>query len=576
MTFFCQPKLKSELVLVVALILYFPFFNLLPIPEPYIEGGKLVFWGLGILAFLNFLFTVFCFRQRIYCSVWETRLYVTLLIILFHSLIFKNHELMLSAFSLLGLGLNLSIYVDDMFTHGSYRKWQMLRRMSLTAFVITNIFAILEFGFYDNMFLLFGHRHFYGAWYLLFLPLAVYAIKSFGLRKHLYVWCMAGLGAYSIYAGFLIGSSLYWALCLFFLWCFISFQEKLKPAYIRGSGLVILVLGLCLLIFFRGKIMDSLLERWSVWRVCLMQMDTIPFFGVGHGSFEGWFLNARNAELMAQPERFKYVDNVLVEWAHNEWIQCYIEYGVLGAVVFSMLVYALILNVFKGLMAGKSYYVAFLGSVLLCVQSFFFFPFRIPFLLPSVFLMAIILMKYSALSSHVLNNVTSKQDHCLFFWKKSNLIIWSAVGSLCLFIAGVYVMRLLGQYHFSNGYHARSVLKKIDCFNRSVSYQPAFELSRFALAKALLDLGQFDEARHHFRQAFLTAPTIGSLFGWAVCEDLKGNTDTARDLYERIRRINPFFLPAKHNLETLLLRMKALETGGTNSNIRVHGMNNAL
>lgn len=76
----------------------------------------------------------------------------------------------------------------------------------------------------------------------------------------------------------------------------------------------------------------------------------------------------------------------------------------------------------------------------------------------------------------------------------------------------------------------------IERYRARVAQFPEHELPRFSLGKALMDAGQYAEAREHFQVALKLKPDwMAVQILLARCELMLGNRDAARAALERAR-----------------------------------------
>ena len=81
---------------------------------------------------------------------------------------------------------------------------------------------------------------------------------------------------------------------------------------------------------------------------------------------------------------------------------------------------------------------------------------------------------------------------------------------------------------------SKSMSELIARWEKAVAVQPANELARFSLGKALFDAGRVGEAREHFAEALRRKPewmVVQILLG--RCHQALGDPDAAREAYRR-------------------------------------------
>jgi hypothetical protein len=516
--------------ILIFILLCLPFSVLVCFQEPYVLGTSALFFlvvtGLGF-------YSLWSLSRRKHFWMVDSSLFQTLCIGLgycfLHAVFFQDF---------LGLLLSLCLGVLLFFFMVHAEEWQGAKTFlkQSTPWICVAIFfcyAVSE-SFRIPCLDLFGHAHFMGAWLLLFLPLLLGELQS----KKTILW-----GALTLSLCFL----LFWSSSLFLrfltiLNVLLAIQKFYFPRkiWIFNGAVGLSVLG----IFFscKEKILDSLAQRFYLWKSNLT--TAIPFFG--DPPFEAHYQKNLNADLMASPEHFKAGITEWAAWAHNEGLQLLIEYGFPGLVLGVVLLFLVLQHWVQYCRVNDQRMWFYGGLINVSLYSCVSFPLHMPCsgIFSFLFLMGLIFEDKRKWKLVVID-----------FKKSSNFLFLEAgiLTMLCLLI-------LSGRNALALGFFTKGVQKiplKVSDLEKSVRLGSHSKLYTFALAKAYLDLGRLPEAEYWFTQSCQQVPGTPALYGLAVCKDLQGKQEQAKDLYEKVLRIDPLFSPAKHNLEGLRKRLKA-------------------
>jgi len=145
--------------------------------------------------------------------------------------------------------------------------------------------------------------------------------------------------------------------------------------------------------------------RLLIWKITTGMISENPLLGKGFGSF-GARYNNYQAEYFKSgkgTEREKYLaDNV--NYAHNEYLQIWAEFGLLGLSLFLFIIYY-ILNYKNETNDHGNYLLSAKASIVtICVTAFFSFPFHIiPTLLNFIFFIILAAYRKKALSKILIN-----------------------------------------------------------------------------------------------------------------------------------------------------------------------------
>lgn len=115
-------------------------------------------------------------------------------------------------------------------------------------------------------------------------------------------------------------------------------RVRFKFRYLLESTIVLLFLG-CYLISIRPL---SVLGRLQIWRICLTMIREHPLFGLGIKGFEKYYMlyQASFFDKTEIKESIKYLAGEVVT-PYNEIIHLTINYGVIGLIIVSLIVFLL-------------------------------------------------------------------------------------------------------------------------------------------------------------------------------------------------------------------------------------------
>ena len=202
--------------------------------------------------------------------------------------------------------------------------------------------------------------------------------------------------------------------------------------------------------------------------------------GFGLGTFNLKYPNYQAIYLQSRPDMIKYLGNNNVLEAHNEYAQTCAEVGIIGIIIFVFIVlyfYKKSWNLFKeneSEQKNKIIYLGiFLGINIFLIHCLFTFPFHVPFLGASFFIMlglAIFLQK---------NNQKSNRTIFINIKLKKSLKIFTLIGLCLIFIisAGIFIIRpYLSEIYSFKGQKAyyidNDLNEAIKNFEKAVQFDP--------------------------------------------------------------------------------------------------------
>ncbi len=519
------------MIYIVTIVFAFPLLSLLPFAEPYVLGLQTMFHMGCVLASIFVIVKIFTGKNKLYfpCSDLHILMYIYIIYTLVNNIFNNNIIQVLNPLSWTFFIVLLIVLSDGKFS---------IKNSLRVPLVFLFFYLIIEIVRKD---FLFGHSHFFGSYIILVLPMLFFHfIHEKDMRFRFLNIAVVFGSAYFI----LIKSQ---SVILILILLFTVIVTLGFRFYYHRKFLTVLLIGLlfgAIIGLFNESISRSFEDRLIIWKTIIMHFKAIPFFGVGFQGFENYFQNLLHGELIGNSYDSVLGRSLGVEWCHNEILQNIVELGYLGGALICSVFLLIFRKIIEFYNKKDDRFILYSGLINIIIYSFFSFPLRMPstgilfFLLFFFFSLEgeekkIIVLKFPPLknSNHIISQM---------------LIIISCVS----IVLGAREILSLG--YFSLGLEPKySKSLKTQYLEKSVNLWPESKLYNFALAKDYLDKGDFYRAEYYFQQSYVCAPTIPALFGLALSKELNNKNEQAFDLYERIKKIYPDFIPAQHNLETL-------------------------
>jgi len=534
----CSPWFLAEILTLAGFI--FPLFSLVPWQEPYIEGRFVLFAvGTAILSFVIGVFLIFRDVRMFSISLLGGLLLSLGGYLAIAGLVMENSRQVLIGFGILVVLLPLLFSPLD---RRAFFTW--IRQVAVFGLLIYSGWTLAAHRF-PGLPDVFGHPHFLGAFILLWFPLLLSpragtrGLQAFvSLLAVILSLLTVILLSRSRVLGILVVTNLLAAT---------PFYRLVRTRLLAwGTALFILAGGIFLSL--PGRTLDtSLLDRFTLWGNCFHSLPDIPFWGVGSNRFEVFYQGVLYERLLAYPGQFMAGRSISVEWAHNEFIQVYVEWGIPGFALVLGLTTLVGMKLWQFWKKRDERFLAYLGLGNLIIYALVSFPFHMPNSAACVWiLLAFLAGEDRDATGRIL---------CWRLGGRGNFLLLE-VFFLAAVLANVMSFRLLmGHVFFSRAIRPGTQMLDVVALERSRYWWDQSELLLFALGKAHLDLGDPMRAEYFFRRVVDRNASLAALYGLAVARDLLGKNEAARDLYLKIRRIDPAFSPAHHNLRVLEKRM---------------------
>jgi O-antigen ligase len=283
------------------------------------------------------------------------------LILVAGELMTRRRNLRTLVFSLSVFGFVLAVFAIVQGFSGTLKIYGFRSTSSLSASI---------FGPYAN------HNHYAGLMEMLVPLAAASAILESGAKRSLLVFG-AVIMAVSIVFSRSRGGMIALACCFLFV-CVLLLRTQRRRRGLIAAFVVCMLFATLVLLLGTDRIFDRLLEtqdqyRFRIYGDSLRMIVEKPILGYGSGTFQ-----------YVYPQFQSFWTNLLVNHAHNDYLELLIEYGILGAALFLWMIVAVIRVGFCKLKAGENdeggllSFAAMAGIVAMLVHSLFDFNLHIP------------------------------------------------------------------------------------------------------------------------------------------------------------------------------------------------------
>jgi len=280
--------------------------------------------------------------------------------------------------------------------------------------------------------------------------------------------------------------------------------------------------------------------RMMVWSIGLQMGKEHPLRGSGIGSFNLLYLD-HLAEFLSAPENKRYISLAEggIDYVHNDYLQVWIEFGLIGLAPFIVFLTSLMVNGFSGAKqtAGEGNWIT--GALLAgCVAFLLEGTVSFPFYLWSS---AVTFFTFAGMVASAASRERTIYLERLPFARAAGLLLFVAVllSPVCIwYMCGTVV----SEVHLSRGialFYGGDSARAFNEFDRATQWQPHNGQARFFLALCLAEKTRYTEAlrellsaSHTFsRQA--TYVQLGRIYGRL------GNVDAGRQFLDKAISILP-------------------------------------
>ncbi len=291
-----------------------------------------------------------------------------------------------------------------------------------------------------------------------------------------------------------------------------------------------------------------------------------PLFGFGLGTFNLNYPDYQAIYLKENPGKIKYLSDRNVLEAHNEYIQFGAEIGIIGLILLLSILFYFYKNTWtflqiKGKECSKDKMLLlglFLGINIFLIHCLFTFPFHVPFLGASFF-MVFGLARFIQIKNQFKNKDNDSKLYFQLHLRKS-LRIFSMAGLCLIFVVSTYlfiVKPYLSEVYSFQGqkayYIEEDLSKSIDYFEKAVQMDPyngrillhlgANYLNANILDEALLAL---DKAKEYYKDKNIYR-NIGIYY------TQKGNSEKSLEILKRALYLYPQYIKAYNELASLYI-----------------------
>jgi len=301
--------------------------------------------------------------------------------------------------------------------------------------------------------------------------------------------------------------------------------------------------------------------RLIILNTSLRMVKERPLFGFGLGTFNLHYPDFQTFYLQNEPKMIKFLSNHNVLEAHNEYIQMGTEIGIIGVAIFIfILLYFykkswVLLKTQKCDQKSKILYLGiFLGINIYLIHCLFTFPFHVPFLGASFFIllgMAIFLQE---------NNQKDNNYFLIRIKLKKSLRIFILICLFLIFLISVdfFIIRpYLSEIFSFKGQKAYYIDNDL---NKAIkNFESASQLDPYN-GRILLHLGATYINSNFLNKALLTLNKSKEFYknknvyrNISLCYLKSGNNEKAKEILQKAIRLYPNYIKAYNDLASLYI-----------------------
>ena len=292
-----------------------------------------------------------------------------------------------------------------------------------------------------------------------------------------------------------------------------------------------------------------------------------PLFGFGFGTFNLNYPEYQGRYLNKNPGMVKYLSNTNVAEAHNEYIQFASEIGIIGLLIFLIIIFFFYKNSW-GLLRAKNlrkenkliYLGMFLGINIFLIHCLFTFPLHVAFLGASFFIML-------GLANYIY--IDNLKEHSIFkihISLRKSIKIFSIIGLCAIFLLTSYLYIIkpyIAEIYSFRGQEAYVVDNDL---NDSIIYfEKAAELAPYN-GRILLHLGSVYLKSNYLAESYAILKQAKNYYNdrslyYNLANNLRrsGNIKKAYDMYHEAVYLYPNYLLAYDELATLYVHNEEYE-----------------
>jgi len=295
------------------------------------------------------------------------------------------------------------------------------------------------------------------------------------------------------------------------------------------------------------------------WKNTLQMIKDNPWWGSGIGTFKVNYLNYQAEFLKTNPDYLEYFANA--REAQNEYLQLGAELGLIGLGIFLSIVvifYYMVLNFFKkekNIEKKMILFGLFLGITCFLIHSLFTFPFHVPALGSTFFIilgLTIVHLKDYNLSMSQKENKISK-------FKPKNLRL-KIIFSILIIIFMIFIIDFLvvkpyvAEIYYFKGIKSNFIKDydtSLDNLDYAAQFNPYNGRILHALGATYYNLNIFDKAEEFLQKAKKYIPEVKTFYNLGLLYSKVGLYKKAEEEFKHAIYINPKFYEANYALGKL-------------------------
>lgn len=366
--------------------------------------------------------------------------------------------------------------------------------------------ASVNLGYETQVIASFGGANSLGCFLALSVPCILYLIKRTSVRYQKGLWlfglviiCTALILTLSrgAWIALFIGLSFYFSPYLIQLWKLLKTNNKKWQWVIYCIG--ILIIGFGFFIIYHQNL-ESSIGRIFLWKVSLLMFLDKPVLGIGYGNYSYLFPDYQ-AKFFDNPDNVTYIDKACnIKMAHSEFFHILAETGIIGILLFIILIVSIGIVLFRLLRTVKNEKqnttIRLMGAILIIILTHSIVD-TVLHVLP------ISLVFYTCIA--FLSNYYNHQKYSLITIRLRPKLVFIFLFLILLGITGYSGYRKInGYYYWRQGLKLVSQHKwqaGIDYYQKALKYLPDNGELKFHLGSAYSYTGELEKAYDYLDQS---------------------------------------------------------------------------
>ena len=219
--------------------------------------------------------------------------------------------------------------------------------------------AIVNLGYETQVIASFGGANSLGCYLALSVPCLLHTIKNCQ-SKYLKLFWMIGMLLVCTALGLTLSRGAWIALVVGLLFYYFPSLLQLWKTLISNNrkllwlifGIGVLIIGLGLIKIYNQNV-ESSIGRIYLWKISLLMFHDYPLLGIGYGNYSYLFPDYQ-ANFFNNPANVKFIDKACnIKMAHSEFFHILAETGIIGILLFLLLITVIGTTIFRLLRTVK-------------------------------------------------------------------------------------------------------------------------------------------------------------------------------------------------------------------------------